>query len=77
MRRAIEFEIRLAYHDRILKTLPESMQAKTALNRHLVLPTNIKIQVCSVPPLAAVFLIMSFKQTNITMPLKPRLSVEE
>jgi hypothetical protein len=30
MRRAIEFEIRLAYHDRILKTLPESMQAKNA-----------------------------------------------
>lgn len=30
MRRAIEFEIRLAYHDRILKTLPESMQTKEA-----------------------------------------------
>ena len=30
MRRAIEFEVRLAYHDRILKTLPESMQAKEA-----------------------------------------------
>lgn len=30
MRRAIEFEVRLAYHDRILKTLPESMQAKDA-----------------------------------------------
>jgi len=27
MRRAVEFEIRLAYHDRIMKTLPESMQA--------------------------------------------------
>jgi len=30
MRRAIEFEIRLAYHDRILKTLPESMQVQNA-----------------------------------------------
>ncbi|PPQ81070.1 hypothetical protein CVT25_014533 [Psilocybe cyanescens] len=30
MRRAIEFEIRLAYHDRILKTLPESMQTPDA-----------------------------------------------
>ncbi len=30
MRRAIEFETRLAYHDRILRTLPESMQAKEA-----------------------------------------------
>jgi nuclear cap-binding protein subunit 1 len=30
MRRAIEFEIRLAYHDRIMKTLPESMQAADA-----------------------------------------------
>ncbi|KAJ7638392.1 MIF4G like-domain-containing protein [Roridomyces roridus] len=27
MRRAIEFEIRLSYHDRILKTLPQEMQA--------------------------------------------------
>ncbi|KAK7061285.1 nuclear cap-binding protein subunit 1 [Favolaschia claudopus] len=27
MRRAVEFEIRLAYHDRILKTLPPEMQA--------------------------------------------------
>lgn len=27
MRRAIEFEIRLSYYDRILKTLPEPMQA--------------------------------------------------
>ncbi|PFH50582.1 hypothetical protein AMATHDRAFT_144777 [Amanita thiersii Skay4041] len=27
MRRAIEFEIRLAYHERILKTLPEQMQS--------------------------------------------------
>ncbi|KAJ6567374.1 MIF4G like-domain-containing protein [Mycena vulgaris] len=27
MRRALEFEIRLSYHDRILKTLPEEMQA--------------------------------------------------
>lgn len=26
MRNAIEFEIRLSYHDRILKTLPEPMQ---------------------------------------------------
>ncbi|KJA21655.1 hypothetical protein HYPSUDRAFT_165386 [Hypholoma sublateritium FD-334 SS-4] len=30
MRRAVEFEIRLAYHDRILKTLPESMQGPDA-----------------------------------------------
>jgi hypothetical protein len=30
MRRAIEFEIRLSYHDRILKTLPEPMQAPDA-----------------------------------------------
>ncbi|KDR74497.1 hypothetical protein GALMADRAFT_250474 [Galerina marginata CBS 339.88] len=30
MRRAVEFEIRLAYHDRILKTLPESMQSPEA-----------------------------------------------
>ncbi|TFK28686.1 cap binding protein 80-PB [Coprinopsis marcescibilis] len=30
MRRAIEFEIRLAYHDRILKTLPEAMQSPEA-----------------------------------------------
>lgn len=30
MRRAIEFEIRLAYHDRILKTLPEVMQTPDA-----------------------------------------------
>ncbi|KAF8966447.1 MIF4G like-domain-containing protein [Flammula alnicola] len=30
MRRAVEFEIRLAYHDRILKTLPESMQSADA-----------------------------------------------
>ncbi|KAF9480787.1 cap binding protein 80-PB [Pholiota conissans] len=30
MRRAVEFEIRLAYHDRILKTLPESMQKPEA-----------------------------------------------
>lgn len=30
MRRAIEFEVRLAYHDRILKTLPESMQLEDA-----------------------------------------------
>lgn len=27
MRRAVEFEIRLSYHDRILKTLPEAMQS--------------------------------------------------
>ena len=27
MRRAVEFEIRLSYHDRIMKTLPESMQS--------------------------------------------------
>lgn len=26
MRRALEFEIRLSYHDRILKTLPDVMQ---------------------------------------------------
>ncbi|KAF5322475.1 hypothetical protein D9619_001169 [Psilocybe cf. subviscida] len=30
MRRAVEFEIRLAYHDRILKTLPEPMQGPDA-----------------------------------------------
>ncbi|KAF8239499.1 hypothetical protein L208DRAFT_54676 [Tricholoma matsutake] len=30
MRRAIEFEIRLSYHDRILKTLPEPMQVPDA-----------------------------------------------
>jgi hypothetical protein len=30
MRRALEFEIRLSYHDRILKTLPEDMQAPDA-----------------------------------------------
>ncbi|TFK43083.1 MIF4G like-domain-containing protein [Crucibulum laeve] len=30
MRRAIEFEIRLSYHDRILKTLPEPMQTPEA-----------------------------------------------
>lgn len=30
MRRAVEFEIRLSYHDRILKTLPEEMQAQEA-----------------------------------------------
>ncbi|KAF5372027.1 hypothetical protein D9615_008085 [Tricholomella constricta] len=30
MRRAIEFEIRLSYHERILKTLPEAMQASDA-----------------------------------------------
>ncbi|KAJ3512739.1 hypothetical protein NMY22_g15244 [Coprinellus aureogranulatus] len=30
MRRAIEFEIRLAYHERIYKTLPEPMQAPDA-----------------------------------------------
>ncbi|KAF8898142.1 MIF4G like-domain-containing protein [Gymnopilus junonius] len=30
MRRAVEFEIRLAYHERIMKTLPESMQAPDA-----------------------------------------------
>lgn len=30
MRRALEFEIRLSYHDRILKTLPEQMQAADA-----------------------------------------------
>lgn len=27
MRRAVEFEMRLSYHDRILKTLPEPMQS--------------------------------------------------
>lgn len=26
MRRAVELEVRLAYHDRVLKTLPEPMQ---------------------------------------------------
>ncbi|KAG6816876.1 hypothetical protein H0H87_002197 [Tephrocybe sp. NHM501043] len=31
MRRAVEFEIRLSYHDRILKTLPEAMQAPESL----------------------------------------------
>jgi MIF4G like len=30
MRRAVEFEIRLSYHDRIMKTLPESMQSSDA-----------------------------------------------
>ena len=30
MRRAVEFEIRLSYHDRIMKTLPESMQTSDA-----------------------------------------------
>lgn len=30
MRRAIELEVRLAYHDRILKTLPETMQSPDA-----------------------------------------------
>jgi nuclear cap-binding protein subunit 1 len=30
MRRAIEFEVRLSYHDRILKTLPESMHPNNA-----------------------------------------------
>lgn len=30
MRRALEFEIRLSYHDRILKTLPDVMQAEDA-----------------------------------------------
>ncbi len=30
MRRALEFEIRLSYHDRIVKTLPEQMQAPDA-----------------------------------------------
>jgi nuclear cap-binding protein subunit 1 len=30
MRRALEFEIRLSYHDRILKTLPEPMQTEDA-----------------------------------------------
>ena len=29
MRRAIELELRLSYHDRILKTLPEPMQTDT------------------------------------------------
>ncbi|KAG5721518.1 Nuclear cap-binding protein subunit 1 [Termitomyces sp. T112] len=31
MRRAVEFEIRLSYYDRILKTLPEPMQSPVAL----------------------------------------------
>ncbi|KAG6891787.1 hypothetical protein C0995_008102, partial [Termitomyces sp. Mi166 len=31
MRRAVEFEIRLSYYDRILKTLPEAMQAPEVL----------------------------------------------
>ena len=31
MRRALELEVRLAYYDRILKTLPEGMQAPEAL----------------------------------------------
>jgi nuclear cap-binding protein subunit 1 len=30
IRRALEFEIRLSYHDRILKTLPEAMQVSEA-----------------------------------------------
>jgi hypothetical protein len=30
MRRAIEFEIRLSYHDRILKALPVEMQSPEA-----------------------------------------------
>lgn len=30
MRRALEFEIRLSYHDRILKTLPPAMQEEDA-----------------------------------------------
>lgn len=30
MRRALEFEIRLSYHDRILKTLPSVMQEEDA-----------------------------------------------
>jgi len=30
MRRAIEFEIRLSYHDRILRTIPEEMQTEGA-----------------------------------------------
>ena len=30
MRRAVEFEIRLSYHDRIMKTLPDSMQSSDA-----------------------------------------------
>lgn len=30
MRRALEFEIRLSYHERILKTLPPVMQEKDA-----------------------------------------------
>lgn len=30
MRRALEFEIRLSYHDRILKTLPPVMQEEDA-----------------------------------------------
>jgi hypothetical protein len=35
MRRAIEFEIRLSYHDRILKTLPPVMQEEDA---HVIPP---------------------------------------
>jgi len=31
IRRALELEVRLAYYDRILKTLPEAMQAPEAL----------------------------------------------
>ncbi|KAG1902824.1 MIF4G like-domain-containing protein [Suillus fuscotomentosus] len=31
MRRALEFEIRLSYHDRVLKTLPEPMQNDTTV----------------------------------------------
>jgi nuclear cap-binding protein subunit 1 len=30
MRRAVESEVRLAYHDRILKTLPEAMRTPDA-----------------------------------------------
>ena len=30
MRRALEFEIRLSYHERILKTLPPAMQEQDA-----------------------------------------------
>ncbi len=30
MRRTVELEIRLAYHDRIMQTLPETMLAKDA-----------------------------------------------
>lgn len=30
MRRVVELEVRLAYHDRILETLPEPMQAPGA-----------------------------------------------